>query len=96
MSGKSPTRIGNQHPNIVPYSTFPCSDGHIIVAVGNDSQFTRLCEAMGREDLAADERYSTNKLRVANRDVLYAELNRTFEKQSKQSVQFPTAFICVF
>lgn len=69
-SGKAPKRWGNAHANIVPYQTFACSDGHIIVATGNDGQYQKFVEAGGRPDLAADPRFATNPARVANRDVL--------------------------
>ena len=62
-----PKRLGNAHPNIVPYQAFPTSDGHIIIAVGNDQQFSRLCDALGEADLAIDERFTTNAARVNNR-----------------------------
>jgi crotonobetainyl-CoA:carnitine CoA-transferase CaiB-like acyl-CoA transferase len=70
VSGEDKGRMGNGHPTIVPYQTFDASDKQIAVAVGNDAQFGRLCEATGREDLAADERFATNPDRVANRDEL--------------------------
>ena len=69
-SGKRPRRWGNAHANIVPYQTFACSDGHIIVATGNDGQYRKFVEAGGRPELARDERFATNPLRVKNRDVL--------------------------
>jgi crotonobetainyl-CoA:carnitine CoA-transferase CaiB-like acyl-CoA transferase len=69
-SGRSPTRMGNAHPNIVPYQVFPVADGHIIIASGNDGQFARLCSILGRAELATDPRYGTNKDRVRNRDTL--------------------------
>jgi crotonobetainyl-CoA:carnitine CoA-transferase CaiB-like acyl-CoA transferase len=69
-SGTPPRRMGNAHPNIVPYQAFATSDGHIIIAVGNDAQFARFCRVAGRPDLAEDEGYRTNKARVANRAVL--------------------------
>ncbi|HEX8406079.1 MAG TPA: CaiB/BaiF CoA-transferase family protein, partial [Duganella sp.] len=69
-SGKAPKRWGNAHPNIVPYQTFACSDGYIIVATGNDGQYQKFVEAGGRGDLAFDARYATNPLRVKNRDEL--------------------------
>jgi formyl-CoA transferase len=72
VGGKLPRRYGNAHANIVPYQAFPCRDGHIILAVGNDGQFARFCEVAGRPDLAADERYATNPARVAHRDELVA------------------------
>ncbi len=66
-SGQSPGRLGNAHPNIVPYQAFPTSDGHIILAVGNDQQFQRFCELAGRPELASDASFSTNQKRVENR-----------------------------
>ncbi|MPY68948.1 MAG: CoA transferase [Alphaproteobacteria bacterium] len=70
VSGKAPQRMGNAHPNIVPYEAFAAADQYIIVAVGNDGQFVRFVETAGRGDLAADERFATNEARVANREVL--------------------------
>jgi crotonobetainyl-CoA:carnitine CoA-transferase CaiB-like acyl-CoA transferase len=69
-SGKAPKRWGNAHPNIVPYQTFACPDGYIIVATGNDGQYVKFVEAGGRPELASDPRFITNPLRVQNRDVL--------------------------
>jgi crotonobetainyl-CoA:carnitine CoA-transferase CaiB-like acyl-CoA transferase len=69
-SGKAPKRWGNAHANIVPYQTFACADGHIIVAVGNDGQYQKFVEAGGRPELASDPRFATNPQRVAHRDVL--------------------------
>jgi crotonobetainyl-CoA:carnitine CoA-transferase CaiB-like acyl-CoA transferase len=69
-SGKPPRRWGNAHPNIVPYQTFACADGHIIVATGNDGQYQKFVEAGGRPELATDPRFATNPLRVKNRDAL--------------------------
>ena len=69
-SGKPPKRWGNAHANIVPYQTFACADGYIIVATGNDGQYQKFVEAGGRADLATHERYATNPLRVQNRDEL--------------------------
>jgi formyl-CoA transferase len=69
-SGKPPKRWGNAHPNIVPYQTFACADGHIIVATGNDGQYQKFVEAGGRPELAFDPRFATNPLRVQNRDTL--------------------------
>jgi len=74
VSGKAPRRLGNAHPNIAPYQVFPTADGHLIVAVGNDRQFVKFCALLGRPDLATDERYLTNALRVQNRDTLTPEL----------------------
>lgn len=75
VSGAAPTRLGNAHPNVVPYEVFPTSDGHIIIAVGNDGQFRRLCEALGAAALGASDRFASNALRVENRGTLIAELS---------------------
>jgi crotonobetainyl-CoA:carnitine CoA-transferase CaiB-like acyl-CoA transferase len=69
-TGQSPTRIGNEHPNIAPYEVVPVLDGHIILAVGNDSQFERILGILGLKLLLSDARFSTNEARVENRDVL--------------------------
>ncbi|SNT16231.1 CaiB/BaiF CoA transferase family protein [Tropicimonas sediminicola] len=73
-TGIAPERRGNAHPNIVPYQVFPTSDGHIIVAVGNDGQFRRFCEVLGQPALAEHPHYATNPARVANREALTAFL----------------------
>jgi crotonobetainyl-CoA:carnitine CoA-transferase CaiB-like acyl-CoA transferase len=70
MTGVSPARLGNAHPNIVPYQTFATSDGHFILAVGNDSQFRRFCETAGCPELADNELFANNSARVANREAL--------------------------
>jgi crotonobetainyl-CoA:carnitine CoA-transferase CaiB-like acyl-CoA transferase len=70
IDGQAPERLGNAHPTIVPYETFPASDGWFILAVGNDGQFARFCEAAGRPELAANPDYTTNRARVVNRAVL--------------------------
>lgn len=69
-SGELPPRLGNGHPNIVPYEVFPGSDGHFILTVGNDAQFRKLCECAEVAELADDPRFATNASRVRNRDVL--------------------------
>lgn len=66
-TGISPKRLGNAHPNIVPYQDFPSADGNFIIAVGNDGQFRKLCEVAGLTALADDPRFSSNKARVAHR-----------------------------
>ena len=73
-SGVVPKRYGNAHPNIVPYQVFATADGHIILAVANDGQFTRFCDFAGVPELAADERYKSNDGRVRHRDPLIAAL----------------------
>ena len=70
ISGDVPTRMGNGHANLVPYQAFAVADGEIIVAVGNDAQFERLCAVLGLETLARDERFRTNPGRVVNRSAL--------------------------
>ena len=74
LGGVVPHRRGNRHPSITPYETFECADRPIAVAVGNDRLFARLCEALGLDQLAGDERYATNSARVANADELAARL----------------------
>ena len=66
----TPTRMGNAHPNIVPYQVFPTRDGHMVLAVGNDGQFARLCEEAGHPAVARDVRFGTNPARVENRATL--------------------------
>ena len=72
VGGAVPGRMGNSHPSIVPYQTFEVEDGHLVIAVGNDRQFVRFCDAIGLAELAADGRFTTNALRVANRNALIA------------------------
>lgn len=75
-SGRSPQRLGNAHPNIVPYQDFPTDDGYMILTVGNDGQFARFCEVAGHPGLVADVRFATNKARVRHRDTLIPLLNK--------------------
>ena len=84
LSGQEPKRRGNQHPNIVPYQVFQASDGHVIVAAGNDGQYQRLCKLIGLPQLAADPRFASNPMRLENREtliVLLAEKIATLGKQ---------------
>ena len=74
VSGEAPRRLGNAHPNIAPYQTFQVQDGWVIVAVGNDAQFAKLCTLIGLPGLAADPEYRTNRDRVRNREPLAAAL----------------------
>ena len=74
VSGVNPTRLGNAHPNIVPYQAFQTRDGYLILAVGNDAQFKRFCDLAGRADLASDDRYLKNSERVKNRQSLVPQL----------------------
>ncbi|MGH7914319.1 MAG: CaiB/BaiF CoA transferase family protein [Candidatus Binataceae bacterium] len=78
VTGVAPQRLGNAHPNIVPYQVFAASDGHIIVAVGNENQYARLCEVLGRPDLKSDERFAANASRVNHRDELVAIMREIF------------------
>ena len=87
LSGEVPQRRGNGHPNIVPYGVFPCSDGHVIVAVGNDSQFRRFCELLGAPELADDDRFATNPARLANRDALNPALEALTAKWTKGALR---------
>jgi crotonobetainyl-CoA:carnitine CoA-transferase CaiB-like acyl-CoA transferase len=78
LTGEEPLRYGNAHPSIVPYQPFRAADGWIAVAAANDGLYARLCAAIERPDLAADERYGTNEARVLNRESLIAELQAVF------------------
>ena len=69
-TGKVPQRQGNSHPSLAPYQDFPTADGAMLLAIGNDGQFARFCDATGQAQWAADPRYATNTLRVENRGVL--------------------------
>ncbi|WP_110656210.1 CaiB/BaiF CoA transferase family protein [Salinicola halimionae] len=82
-SGQTPQRMGNAHPNIVPYQAFAASDGHLIVTVGNDSQFRRLCEALGEAEWGVDPRFATNAQRVAHRECLIALLSERLILRSR-------------
>lgn len=74
VTGAAPRRQGNAHPNIVPYQVFETADGRIVVTVGNDAQFARLCRVLERPDLADDPRFQTNAARVGHREALVALL----------------------
>ena len=76
-TGQSPRRLGNAHPNIVPYQSFPTADGDMIIAVGNDSQFASLCAVIDQPEWAQDERFATNAARVAHRETLIPLLRQT-------------------
>ncbi len=85
-SGKAPSRMGNQHPNIAPYQTFEVSDGHLIIAVGNDKQFVRLCEVLGEQALSQDPRFVSNSLRIENRLALDNALAPLVAKWSRDNL----------
>lgn len=74
VSGIAPKQMGNAHPNIAPYEVLPVKDGHVIVAVGNDGQFQKLCRTLGLDALLPDPRFATNPARVENREALRAAL----------------------
>jgi crotonobetainyl-CoA:carnitine CoA-transferase CaiB-like acyl-CoA transferase len=84
VSGTAPRRSGNAHPNLVPYQDFPTSDGYVIIAVGNDAQFARLCGVLALAELASDPSFASNKQRVLNRRELIDTL-------SAVTVTHPTA-----
>lgn len=86
VSQRAPRRMGNAHPNIVPYQVFPTRDGHVIIAVGNDAQFQRLCAYLNRPEIAADVRYATNADRVAHRDELCTDLAALLRTRSRDEV----------
>ncbi|MCW9015864.1 MAG: CoA transferase, partial [Kangiellaceae bacterium] len=77
-------RLGNAHPNIVPYQTFETSSGHIMIAVGNDAQFKKLCIIVGLEQLALDPRFRSNSLRVEHRDILIALLQNRLHLKTNE------------
>lgn len=85
-SGQVPTRMGNAHPNIVPYQVFACQDGHVIIAVGNDGQFQRLCNFLKITDWADKLEFATNAKRVENRDVLVPHLQEILQNLSQQQI----------
>jgi crotonobetainyl-CoA:carnitine CoA-transferase CaiB-like acyl-CoA transferase len=75
VSGKVPKRIGNAHPNIVPYQVFPVADGHIIIATGNDTQFAKLCGVLGEPGISGEPNYRANSDRLQHREELIARLS---------------------
>ena len=86
VSGAPPARLGNAHPNIVPYDVFPVADGHIIIATGNDGQWRKLCEVLGEASLADQEAYRDNRSRVANRVALTAHLHGLTKRYAKHEL----------
>jgi crotonobetainyl-CoA:carnitine CoA-transferase CaiB-like acyl-CoA transferase len=74
VGGTVPARMGNAHPNIVPYQDFPTADGHMILTVGNDAQFARFAQVAAHPEWAADERFATNPARVENRALLVSKI----------------------
>lgn len=84
VSGKVPHRMGNGHANLVPYQAFAVADGEVIVAVGNDRQFARLCAILGLAELAEDERFRTNPARVVHREALIPLLADAMRRRERQ------------
>lgn len=83
-TGENPKRIGNQHPNILPYQVMPTSDGYIVLSVGNDPTFERFCKLAECEELLEDERFQTNAARVSNRDHVTETLNEITKKKTSE------------
>lgn len=79
-TGENPERLGNQHPNIVPYQVMPTADGYIVLSVGNDPTFERFCKVASCEELLSDDRFKTNADRVSNRDHVTETLNEILRK----------------
>jgi len=83
-TGDNPKRLGNAHPNIVPYQVFATANSHMIIAVGNDSQYQRFCQVGGSEALGMHEDFATNALRVANREALIPQLQAFMSQQTTE------------
>ena len=83
IGGFQPKRLGNAHPNIVPYQAFDLKDGHLIITVGNDRQFARLASVIGKPELAGDEKFKTNAARVKNREELIPILQQALKAKSR-------------
>jgi crotonobetainyl-CoA:carnitine CoA-transferase CaiB-like acyl-CoA transferase len=83
VSGEVPRRLGNAHPNIAPYQTFAAADGHVIIAVGNDGQFRKLCRLLG---VAEDPRFATNGDRVRSREALTAALSPAISQRRRDEL----------
>jgi crotonobetainyl-CoA:carnitine CoA-transferase CaiB-like acyl-CoA transferase len=81
-TGQNPTRLGNQHPNIVPYQVFATADGHMVLSIGNDATFAKFCKNFGIEPLLADPRFATNAARVGNRQLVTDTLAETMRTQT--------------
>ncbi len=85
-TGKAPTRLGNAHPNLTPYEVFETSDGHAIVATGNDAQFQRLCILLGLDAMASNPDFASNADRVANRPAMNAALERATRQHTRDEL----------
>jgi CoA:oxalate CoA-transferase len=82
QEGEIPTRIGNRHSSITPFESFRAKDDYFVIACGNDTLFFKMCQLIGKETIAADERFKTNVLRTRNQKVLYILLERVFETRT--------------
>ena len=85
-TGTAPQRLGNAHPNIVPYQVFDCADGHIIIAAGNDGQYRKLCALLGVAELGTDPAYATNAARLENRAALSAALTERTRSHTRNAL----------
>lgn len=85
-SGKSPSRLGNRHPNIAPYEAFPTEDGWFILAVGNDKQFHQLCDLLGLANARKDSRYASNSGRVTHRSSLSQTITRSTREWQRDAL----------
>ena len=95
VSGTSPKRMGNAHPNIVPYQVFPSSDGHLIIATGSQPQWSKMCQVLGLDELIDDARFTTNQDRVKNRDELAALISARTSLRTRDDMlaEFDAKFI---
>jgi crotonobetainyl-CoA:carnitine CoA-transferase CaiB-like acyl-CoA transferase len=84
VGGTPPPRSGNAHPNLVPYQTFETSNGHVVIAVGNERQFRSLCELAGLPELPDDPRFASSRARVTNRKVLIPILEEAVRRRSSE------------
>lgn len=85
-TGTAPQRLGNAHPNIVPYQVFDCADGHLIIAAGNDGQYRKFCDLLGLPDLGTHADYATNAARLENRDALTAILTEKTQAMTRDAL----------
>jgi crotonobetainyl-CoA:carnitine CoA-transferase CaiB-like acyl-CoA transferase len=81
-TGENPPRLGNQHPNIVPYQVFATADGFVVLSIGNDPTFERFCKEFGLEQLLSDARFTTNAARVRNRELLTTMLTPLLRRET--------------
>ena len=86
-SGESPVRMGNAHPNVAPYGLYETSDGHLVIAVGNDQQFARLCHTLEASALTSDSRFVSNAVRLVNRTTMDATLCPTIKRWTAKDLQ---------